>query len=65
MVQNIKIIIQDEQNKIIDRSNLNFADVYDYLWYNMKDRAKSPLLFGIDAYGDACFNHIQAPQVIK
>jgi len=67
-MQHIGLELTDENNKLIERSNINFAPVITILSKinDYQEFIKAyPFLDGIDPYGLTYFNVHQAPRVIE
>ena len=67
-MQHIGIILEDERNNLVERSESNFADIlnafYNKIQYEEAVR-KYPWLTSIDPYGNTIFNHLQVPHLIR
>ena len=65
MTQHIGIQRIDEHGKLLERSDINFADVVNML-YKLKDYKENyPLLAYVDPYGDTYLNILQRPDFVE
>lgn len=65
MAQHIGIIKINERGEMLERLEINFADVVNVLEEIDSYKDKYPWIGTIDPYGDTIFNHIQIPFVIE
>lgn len=61
-MQFIDIVIEDEKHNLIEKSNINFIDVF--LKIEESQSGLYPFLESIDSGGDTTFNRLQIPKVI-
>ena len=64
MAQHIGCQLVDVNGKILNESNLNFAQINSILWDIDKTKEKYQWLHTIDEFGDTVFNILQTPIVI-
>ena len=65
MAQHIGIIKINERGEMLERLEINFADVVNVLEEIDSYKDKYPWIGTIDPYGDTIFNRVQIPFVIK
>jgi len=63
-MQLIEITLEDENQKEIKKSNINFVDIVLYLIERDKEKSLK-LLWSIDPYGLTIFNHFQIEQLVS
>ncbi len=65
MAQHIGLTRIDERGKILERSEVNFADFINVLYKLKKFEDKYPLISYIDPYGDTYFNIRQRSDLVE
>ncbi|MEK7535960.1 MAG: hypothetical protein AAB590_03030 [Patescibacteria group bacterium] len=63
-MQNISLHLEDERGNVIERTNINFANIILVLESIEAYTKKYPWLSSIDPYGYTVFNTRQAPKLI-
>src|SRR3989338_5207545 len=64
MAQHIGLERIDENGKLLERSNINFADFINILYKIENYKDKYPLLSYVDPYGDTFLNLLQRPDFV-
>lgn len=66
-MQHIGVEITDERNKVLEESDINFANVIGGALYRIQGdwESKYPMLSSVDPYGNTVFNILQRPFVIE
>lgn len=65
-MQNITVVYQDEEGKVLEQLPINFVDVFSAMPGTYEEnKGKFPWAFSINPYGDTYFNVLQWPYLVE